>query len=332
MAALMIGGVLVVGGIGWGLGVLADQSSPASLRKPAAAEYAAVHQVQFRDPQDVTVEVISATTVSVTSTVAGTVTSSTCAPGSPVTSGESLISIDGEPLISLATSVPFWRDLVAGDKGPDVVAIQTELSRLGYDVRQDGVLGSETLAAVAALRGVASQPSLPRSQFLWIPVDGVRASKCGAGRGTHVDAAAALLDVEAALPSIRVTDLPKQAIAGERELTIDGAVYPVSADQAVQDPVRQRELLESSAYQEAKKEEGRARIAAVATLASPVGVSSVPPSSVVGGKEGATCVVTRGGVVPATIVGSQLGQTFLSFGAEAPKDVQITPARDTPCR
>ena len=332
IASLVIGAALVVGGIGWGLGVLGTQSSPASLRKPADSVYAAVHQVQFRDPQDVTVEVIAAATVTVGSTVAGTVTSSSCVPGSPVTSGESLISIDGEPLLSLATSVPFWRDLAIGDKGADVAAIQAELSRLGYDVRRDGVLGTETLAAAAALRGIAAQTSLPRSQFLWIPVDGARVSKCEAGRGTRVDAAAPLLDVEAALPSIRITDLPKQAIAGERELTINGAVYPVSADQSVQDPGGQRELLESSAYQEAKKEEGKARIAAVATLAMPVDVSSVPPSSVIGGKAGMTCVVARGGIVPVTVVGSQLGQTFLTFGAEAPKDVQITPARDTSCR
>lgn len=332
IASLVIGGILLVGGIGWGLGVLGNQSAPPSLRKPIDPEYAAVHLVQFRDPQDVTVEVIAAATVSVASPVAGTVTSSTCAAGSPVTSGESLISIDGEPLISLATSVPLWRDLVVGDKGADVAAIQTELSRLGYDVRQDGVLGSETLAAIAALRGIAAQTSLPRSLFLWIPVDGARVSQCTAGRGTHVDAAAALLDVEAAVPSIRITDLPKKAIAGERELTINGAVYPVAADQTIQDPAMQRELLESSAYQEAKKEEGKARIAAVATLATPVGVSSVPPSSVIGGKEGTMCVVARGGIVPVTIIGSQLGQSFLSFEAEAPKEVQIAPAWDTSCR
>lgn len=54
------------------------------------------------------------------------------------------ISVNDLPLISLATSRPLWRDLVAGDTGLDVRALRAELTRLGYRTTVDGRFGALT--------------------------------------------------------------------------------------------------------------------------------------------------------------------------------------------
>ncbi|MDR0416449.1 MAG: hypothetical protein LBH76_03880, partial [Propionibacteriaceae bacterium] len=57
----------------------------------------------------------------------GRVTSSACAAGAEFISGGSALSVDGVPVLGLATAVPLWRDLALGDAGPDVAALGAEL-------------------------------------------------------------------------------------------------------------------------------------------------------------------------------------------------------------
>jgi peptidoglycan hydrolase-like protein with peptidoglycan-binding domain len=73
------------------------------------------------------------------------------AAGDPITNGEQLAEIDGEPLFALTGPVPAWRDLTPGESGPDVAELQKALASLGYYDGGDtaGYFGSATEDAVS---------------------------------------------------------------------------------------------------------------------------------------------------------------------------------------
>ncbi|MGH3204368.1 MAG: peptidoglycan-binding protein [Streptosporangiaceae bacterium] len=73
------------------------------------------------------------------------------AAGQTVSNGEKLAEIDGEPLFALAGRVPAWRDITAGESGPDVAELQKALAALGYYQGGDtpGGFGTATQDAVS---------------------------------------------------------------------------------------------------------------------------------------------------------------------------------------
>lgn len=72
------------------------------------------------------------------------------AAGQPVRNGELLAELDGAPLFALTGPVPAWRDLTAGESGPDITELQRALAGLGYDDDGDtpGYFGPATQDAV----------------------------------------------------------------------------------------------------------------------------------------------------------------------------------------
>ena len=72
------------------------------------------------------------------------------AAGDSIKNGEQLAEIDGQPLFTLAGTVPAWRDLTPGESGPDVAELQKALAALGYYDGYDtpGYFGSATEYAV----------------------------------------------------------------------------------------------------------------------------------------------------------------------------------------
>lgn len=84
---------------------------------------------------------------------ASVVTGAPPAAGSPVAAGRSIIEINGRPIVVLAMSVPLFRDITPGTTGPDVMSLQQELGRLGFDVVADapGAFGPASQGAVADL-------------------------------------------------------------------------------------------------------------------------------------------------------------------------------------
>jgi peptidoglycan hydrolase-like protein with peptidoglycan-binding domain len=55
------------------------------------------------------------------------------APGDVVTLGQPVYRVDGEPVVLIYGTVPFYRTLRQGDAGPDVKELKASLSRLGAD-------------------------------------------------------------------------------------------------------------------------------------------------------------------------------------------------------
>jgi HlyD family secretion protein len=98
------------------------------------------------------------------------------AAGDTVRNGELLAELDGEPLFALSGPVPAWRDLVAGESGPDVAELQHALGLLGLYGGGDapGYFGSGTGDAVAAYYehlgyAVPASGGVPASDVLFVP-------------------------------------------------------------------------------------------------------------------------------------------------------------------
>ncbi len=72
--------------------------------------------------------------------------------GDRVGPGDVVLEVTGRPVVALEGSLPAYRDLRPGDRGPDVLQLESALSSIGLD---PGVVDREfTLATSAALRGL----------------------------------------------------------------------------------------------------------------------------------------------------------------------------------
>ncbi len=81
--------------------------------------------------------------------VGGTVTSVSLTKGKPVKALTALVTVDGEALYGIPSSYPLYRNLVEGDDGSDVTALQKALAAAGYHPGEaDGDFGSGTADAL----------------------------------------------------------------------------------------------------------------------------------------------------------------------------------------
>lgn len=71
--------------------------------------------------------------------------------GGVINSGDVLLEVNGAPVFAIASPFPFYRELVTDDRGPDVRQLQETLVKRGLLANADGVFGSATESAVAAL-------------------------------------------------------------------------------------------------------------------------------------------------------------------------------------
>jgi len=153
------------------------------------------------------------------------------ADGATVTYGTLLGEVSGRPVFAWPSSVPLFRDIVVGDRGSDVTAVQQSLADMGYSVTVDGVFGAATLDTLrlhyrkagyelpfvaAGVRGLSWR------ELIGVPTgDGVVQSAAAVG---------ALLGAEAPLLKLRTTPpaLEAQATAVEIDQLAAGAEVNVS--------------------------------------------------------------------------------------------------------
>lgn len=88
----------------------------------------------------------------VTSWAAGVVTSIDFEPGAAIDRGLVLFSVNLRPVVVAEGAVPAFRDMKAGDMGPDVAQLQAMLLELGFAPDADGHFGTATVAAVRSWR------------------------------------------------------------------------------------------------------------------------------------------------------------------------------------
>lgn len=322
--------------IGAALGALATRPvRPAALADPVAAGTVPVSWRRFDDARTLEVRTTRSPPVTLVAPGAGRITTWDCAPGTRLTSGASTLSIDGEPVVSLATDVALWRDLHPGDSGADVEAVQRALAALGAQVRVDGLLGPETVVALDGFRtaGPAGRPAIEVASLLWLPGVDVEVGTCEASTGQTVGDGDALATTVGVLRSVALALVPTDAAAGPRTLTVDGVRLSLDADGTqITDPSSLTALAATDSFSAHAAAPESIPLHGAWALATPLDVAAIPPGSVfdISGSRG--CATSEGNPVPVEIVASDLGQTLVTFPAgDDPEAVDTTPAAGARC-
>ncbi len=305
---------------------------PASLEPAPGPTTVAVTDETYDGSHQVAATPQTAPALRLKSAASGVVTASACAVGQTVISGGSPFSVDGRPLLALATAEPLWRDLTADLAGADVTALQTELARLGQAVEPTGTYDTATRQAVKsalAAVGVSSpEDSLPLSSVVWLPAPEVTVSACPVLTGDSVTPGEVVAEVGGGLRSLLLTSPPGDGwVAAYGDHTA-----PVDADGLVTDP----DLLsavEAGPEYHLFSTTGQAVLSLTVRLAEPVDVLVVPPSAILVSGPDTGCLVAEGRTVPVRIVASSLGQTRVAVVSGAPPAaVALDPDESVVCR
>jgi len=350
--------VLVAVAVALGSGVTAAwmAAKPQSLAAAKSLTRVPVTKHGFDDARAVQVTVSRGLAVPVVSNIDGHVTAYTCAAGQPIVSGTSFVSINGTPLLALSTTVPLWRSMARDDTGPDIKALQVELQRLGYDLTADGTYGSNTAKAVLRLlttidgagSGIreSADAGLPLSRVLWIPAHSVTPAGCDSQLGARVSDGDKLLTTASTNTTAHIVDLPGDLVPGARVFTAGGLEAPVNADGTITDPASvsalsvaaEATINESPSGDSASNSTGDGapsarKLSGQIALAASRATNAVPPSAIIGIDGAHGCVVADGRAVRVTIMGSQLGQTFVEFASATPqpRTVDVSPSESTSC-
>ncbi len=324
LSLVLVVGVAILGlGIGLGLSIVRP-IEPASLRVATPLDVVPVEPRRFEDQRPVDVVVTPGTTAQLKTMRAGIVTRLDVAPGDQLRSGDAVAVIDDALVVALATRTPPWRDLVMGNTGPDVVALQEELLRLGHKLTATGQLDRETLAAVGDLWGDVEVPTkVPLGSWIWLNSSSVTIASVAAALGGSVEAGSDLAAAETAPPSASV-QAPTESVPGRRVLLVDGERLSM-ADSQTLDSAQLTRLKGTMAFRTALEQQssGSARVVLKGAwiLETPIEVYGVPPAALVKGVAGKWCVSTTAGMVPVEIVASQLGLSLVT------SETAITDAR-----
>lgn len=268
---------------------------PPALSAPTGATTAPISHQEYSDSRLVMLGFSVSTPSPLQSGTTGRVTSTACSAGGAIESGTPLLSVNGQPLLALATSVPLWRDLKVGDHGDDVASLQKEIARLGYSITADGRLGAATLSAIGQLFAKAGDTefiadTVPAARIIWLPSPSATIASCEAPLGSTLEAQGTISTLERGWTKVFVTEMPTDLLPGERTLTLDSVTVPLGSGGIVSDPEALRKLAEtpsaiessaadkhkdpSNSSTETSQVEGRME------LNSPVAISIVPPTAV----------------------------------------------------
>lgn len=348
--------VLVAVGVSAGLLIAQPSAEPPSLvSDDNGSSTVALTNRTVDDARDVQLTVTTGHKQQLTSPATGLLSTFDCESGATISSWQSTVSVAGRPLLNLATQIPLWRNLRSGDTGDDVVAVQTELARLGNPITVDGIMGPHTISLVdARLKEVGAESPDPdvieRSTILWLPSPTVVAASCDALVGTTLSSGQPLVGIHGAVTGVSVTTPPDGLLPGERVLTVDGARFPLDPSGAVTDPA---DLIRFSALPSYANTTGSTDsapggnsghgavndsggrsgggISGTLQLSTPITAWVVPPSALTHVDAQRACVLANGSPLAVTIVASSLGKSFITFadGVPAPAEVTLHP-RDTP--
>ncbi|HEC10198.1 MAG TPA: peptidoglycan-binding protein [Acidimicrobiales bacterium] len=78
----------------------------------------------------------------------GVITRMDLVAGRPIVTGDYLFSLDGRPVVAVAGSFPFYREIRYRDEGDDVVQLQEILVADGESIEVDGIFGPATQRAL----------------------------------------------------------------------------------------------------------------------------------------------------------------------------------------
>lgn len=273
---------------------------------------------EFTDERQVELDVELEQARQVLAPASGIVTDWACEAGGELRSGTSPLSLNGGPVVALATVVPLWRDLAAGASGDDVEALQMELNRLGFVVEVTGRYDDLTRRAVADLlegQGAGgSDGRLRLSSVIWLPTRSAAILGCDVQIGSPVNNGTAIASLEPRIKVVRIRDrLPTGVATGERHLVI-GDLHLIVDATGRMDPSDFADLMRTEAFQIFRESDGAVGIRGTYLLAEPMTVGNVPPGAIVVDPAGTSCVVAGDGSVRAVrVVGSVAGRSLVEW-------------------
>lgn len=152
--------------------------------------------------------------------------------GNGLTSGKGAYQVNDRTVVALNTATPLYRDLKTGDIGGDVLALNNELSLLGYN----SVPGSDTYwratsdgwKQLMADNGNTSDGSLSVADTLWIPEHEVAVDEWSATAGSMVTGGTAIGKIPGSLTKLTIKN--GTASAQDRTLTIFGITGTLPAN------------------------------------------------------------------------------------------------------
>lgn len=312
-------------------------ATPPALAGSRNVKTVPVATVPFADERPVELQLTFDPPVQITSPVDGVVTAFRCTPNGALDPSISSLSIDGVPLLTIATPTPLWRDISPGDTGADVQGVQDFLNGRGGDLTADGTAGPRTIAELVKLARSAGQPDpsttmVQRAALLWIPYEGAPVSKCSAALGQAVAAGTEVATVAGGLRGADVDLGGQELLPGAREIRVSGESFPLDADSRIRDPEALSRIVGTPAYRDALAD-GASSLKVTMSLVEPVEAASVPPSALVNVGPGTGCIVAADhSAVAVEILGSKLGQTLIrASSGRLPGEVDIRPGEDVTC-
>lgn len=270
----------------------------------------------------------------------GTITRLDVGPGSTVGTGTSVAMVDGHRVVALAGATPLYRDLVAGDRGPDVQAVRHLLVALGELTDQEapgdrvdgGLLRAANAAGLTELDPAAAGVDAPvapatlriaRSRIVWVGTEPATLGSLDVALGGPWPDAGAPFARGAARINSATIELGDRALPAGSDalvLVVGDATLPLDAEGTVSDPALP--WLAASVDPEVERVDGEIRFAAV------IDTTSVPASAVV--TDGSTsCILARrsGGwaPVPIELLDAELGRTLVRSSDRLPDEVLANP-------
>ncbi|WP_156027549.1 hypothetical protein [Mycetocola saprophilus] len=264
-------------------------ATPAAVKPADPVKEIAVTERLVDDRRPVTLVADTGPVTPISSPREGLVTSLECAPGSTIESGSSVLSVEGEPAVALATSVPMWRDLGIGDSGEDVRALATELTRLGYLAGGEQRLDRDTLNAVnrlltdrgarAAREPVASSARILKDTFMWIPAVRTVVASCATSIGQRVSVESTVLSAQGTLATAHVRAVSGTIVPGARTVVVGEDTFDLDSEGRILDRSELDRLAQTRIYRQSLGGDTPGELPAASKLAEPMTAFAVPASA-----------------------------------------------------
>ncbi len=298
--------------------LLLPDRAPALLGSAGETTTAPASVQEYSGSQQVTVVPTISTERNLLGNANGTVTADWSADG--LASGKGAYKVNDRVVVALNRHTPLYRDLKTGDKGDDVLALNNELSRLGYN----SVAGSDTYwwATSDGWRqlmndnGNPSDGTLALADTMWIPENAVAVDEWTATTGSMVTGGTAIGKIPGALTKLTVKN--GTAVGQDRTISMYGVNGILPADSTeITDAEFLRNVSANETFQSMDMQTKKAGLDATVALKEPLQVLRVPAGAVFGIDGSSGCIIVpkshnaSNTPVKVTIVGSELGVSLV---------------------
>lgn len=168
LAAAALGLPLLVGGA---FAVLALARAPLESATPDRPILTTVGAAERNEEHPVTITLRPARNIPVRLHASGLITGLSLSPGDQPKMGDTLLHIDGLPIVAYVAPSPLHRDISAGQSGPDVRGVARLLTALGHLPANTTPTAAQLGDAIAEFNSSIGRPGtrLARSSVVWIP-------------------------------------------------------------------------------------------------------------------------------------------------------------------